>query len=414
MKTSVSQLGNVFFVVLLAFFVIVSCDSPDLYDSSVSLESTKGRLSEKETALTISKKPYEDQLNYRRENLKILGEAMIKMAQNQEFRKLVYSEIDKHFDGDDDVLIETLFASNLINNDKDSGGLKTYAKNLGVQNSLHAFKNIEKERSTEKESYFPHLYIPYYSKFKADRNLLKPLVVVPWDGNESTDQAYGYTIKDGIFKKLEIVVDKSFCENNEVWVISLNERVDNYGKIKNGVQSHKQGRETANPQNTNETIDGKISYMTLYCQYESVYGGQNDMYINGGSTFMNGIDPDTGGEKNWRVAEAERCQIANISGNYLNENIYVNYVCYRNWDPFRPEPGPRGTHFFYTIYEADNWPARLRDISTSVGSKVFTLEYRSSDDAPDAHNVSLQTLSNDGLTRTRPCIKYSMGRFYVN
>jgi hypothetical protein len=409
MKISIPQLANAAFVVLSTFFLTASCDSPDLKDNPVLLESSAQRLLGTETAITISKKSHEDQLNYRRENLKVLGEAIIKMSQDQEFRKLVYSTIDKRFDGDDNVLIETLFTSNLVLNDKESGTLKMYTKNSVVQKSLHAFKNIEGE------NYFPHVYIPYYGKFKLDRNLSKPLIIVPWDGSEITDQAHGYTINDGKFEEIKNLVDRDFCEKNEVWVVSLNERVDKYGKLRNGVRSDEQAREAASLLNTNQIYDGKISYMFLRASLESVYGGQNDMYINGGSTFINGIDPSTGSEKNWRVFESERCQIANIPNghiggnpNDLNDFVYVNFKFYNNWDPYRPEPGPRGTHFFYTIYEADNWPAGLRTIDTSVGNKVFTLEYRSSDDACDAHNISFQ---NAAISRDTQTLKYYGGLF---
>ena len=111
-------------------------------------------------------------------------------------------------------------------------------------------------------------------------------------------------------------------------------------------------------------------------------------------------------------------QVRNFSASEVNNynNILVNYTCFKNWEPDRPEPGPRGDYFFYTIYEADNWPTGLKYNDVYVGTQKYTLDYRSDDPCYDIHSFSINDVVTNGVTcgSTNPlqsCSRYSMGLF---
>lgn len=382
-------------VLAIIFSIAVACDTNNLSPDPVLLESAQARVSAKDNPTTISKKSYKDQIKYREENLKVLAESILNLAKDPEFRKLVYSEIDKKFDDDDDVLIETLFASNLITNANDESLLTRYTKHPDVRNSLQAFKGIENEKNKKLDNYFPHLYIPYYENFKGKTDLNKPLVIVPWDGNEEVEQATGFILKEGKFQVLEFPVNQKYCSENEVWVISLNERVDQNGNYKKPRIAP-----VAQARMAYTSVNGMMYQFKLACNFESVFSGNNDIYIQGNSAFFNGIDPATGNQFLWRVRESDvYSQIINVTSANVGTNYQVNYIFYSNWDPNRPEPGPRGDIFGYVIYEADNWPSGYKYVSVPFGTETFDIGYRSSDNYLDYFSFQMDTLLNNGVTR---------------
>ncbi len=143
-----------------------------------------------------------------------LGEGVADLTKVNSFKLHVYEQVEKKFDGDFNVLIET------VQDDFPSNGLKS-AK---IQNSLNYFKD---------GNLFPQIYIPFYEELKSAGKLSQkdPVFLIFTDENESGNYE-GYLLnEDGKFSKLKFLVDAKFAMNNEVWVISLNERVDKEGKV---------------------------------------------------------------------------------------------------------------------------------------------------------------------------------------
>jgi len=61
-----------------------------------------------ETEVPIELQSYEKQVAYVKQNFKILAQLVLSQAKDPEFRKILYQQIEKRMDGDDNVLIETL------------------------------------------------------------------------------------------------------------------------------------------------------------------------------------------------------------------------------------------------------------------------------------------------------------------
>ncbi len=54
----------------------------------------------------IELQSYENQVAFVNQNLKTLGHSVLSMANDPEFREIVYQQIEKRVDGDNNVLIE--------------------------------------------------------------------------------------------------------------------------------------------------------------------------------------------------------------------------------------------------------------------------------------------------------------------
>jgi len=102
----------------------------------------------------------EDKLAYTKNHLKVLGQAAASMAQEPDFRGILYQGIEQQFDGDYNVLFETLVNSTI---DNVPTGARM-ATSLNTENkfyeALEAFKGIE---GTD---FYPQIYIPFYEELK--------------------------------------------------------------------------------------------------------------------------------------------------------------------------------------------------------------------------------------------------------
>lgn len=392
MKNLTSLFGKAFLLVAVLIFC-GSCEkSPqmdDINDNSVQKFQAGLRIAalvDSETPITIVSKNLDDQYLYVTEHLKTIGEGIAFLSADKEFRKTVYKEIEKKPFSDTEVLIESIFNTPYVKNSSPNSSMKSVTKNDNILRSINSFQGINKQ------NFFPQIYIPNYENLKSKFFKENPIFVF-YNGDESIESLPGYVLKNSQLVLTGYNVDEKFAEGNEVWVISLNENVDNEGKPgRNSDSEHKGARLMSD--------GGRITTMIVKDRCESFFGGQTDVYIYGGSTFINGIDPNTGSEANWRVPRSDRSQIRNFSKSEVeNETeITVNYNFYPFWDPFRPEPGPRGDYFFYVIYEADNWPASLRNWPAYVGTKQYTMEYRSSCNLYWAGSFNKADLASSGVS----------------
>lgn len=143
------------------------------------------------------------------------GIAIGEMYGKPGFRELVYSEVDKKFDGDFNVLV-----TNLVRNYPENDLLKS-GKMAGA---------TEYFRKTGRH---PQIYIPFYEELNRKKKLGKqdPVFLIYSDENESGEYE-GYSIdRNGGLTKLGYLIDENFAMENEVWVISLNERTDPQGNV---------------------------------------------------------------------------------------------------------------------------------------------------------------------------------------
>lgn len=96
-----------------------------------------------------SSESLEDPVAYTVFHFQNLGAEIAKLTNDPDFRNLVYTEIDKKFDGDNNVLLETLSKElTTSSNGRVAGALSGNEKFL---TSLEAFKDIEGE------NYYPQI-----------------------------------------------------------------------------------------------------------------------------------------------------------------------------------------------------------------------------------------------------------------
>ncbi len=130
-----------------------------------------------------------------------------------DFRKFVYAEIDKKFDGDFNVLTKTIE--------------ENYCAKSKKEYSKESFSTINNKK-------YPQIFIPYYEELykKGKIGIQDPVIVIYVDENEN-DKYEGFLLKrNGQIQKLNFLISEEYARNNEVWVISVNERVGENGKLK--------------------------------------------------------------------------------------------------------------------------------------------------------------------------------------
>ena len=134
------------------------------------------------------------------------------------FKEKVYLEIEKMFDGDYNVLMKTI--------DSDIE-LKSVMPKVSesYQIAMNGFKL---------KSQYPQIYIPFFEEHKKNGTLgkAKPIFVPFYDETEGDGDKYdGYILENGTWVKLDYKIDEEYARTNEVWVISINERVDKNGNV---------------------------------------------------------------------------------------------------------------------------------------------------------------------------------------
>lgn len=80
---------------------------------------------------------------------------------------------------------------------------------------------------------YPQIFIPFYEELRGKKKIgvSEPVVVIYVDENEN-DEYEGYFFNNGLLQKLNFLIREEYARTNEVWVISINERVDEKGDVK--------------------------------------------------------------------------------------------------------------------------------------------------------------------------------------
>lgn len=152
------------------------------------------------------------------EQLFILGKSVNKLMQEEEFKSFVYTEIEKKFDGDYNILFKNI---------DDKFRTAEVLKSEEALNSKGFFENLNR---------YPQIYIPFYEELKRKGKLgKKPPVILIYTDEHENGEYEGYNLeRDGSLNRLNFMINEKFAENNEVWVLSLNERVDENGELLSG------------------------------------------------------------------------------------------------------------------------------------------------------------------------------------
>lgn len=345
--------------IALGLIGMVSCNEPLPIDTSDS-----GQVNSKEIQLAQDK-------------LKIYGQAVLSLGNNPDFRAELYSEIDKSFDGDRNVLFKTLIEEGRTN----SRFARSLKDNLLALNpsALHAFNNIEGN------NYFPQVFIPFYDELKASAKLgvSNPnIIIYTHPSPNSVYQSYKLNSEGTLLP--DKLISENFAKENEVWVISINERVDNDGLAitKANTNSKTSGASYPNAKfvtikidtHKEEWVSGGSEvhikrYLSFY-RYDQYSSSQAVLQVTSEDALNDG--------DGWRIKEVNRKDVGKtltVNWNYVGDwpNKYYN---------FSDGSSYHTDYFYYVVFEYDPWPTGMRTASIpDLGLSGLTIptNYRSAD-----------------------------------
>lgn len=324
-----------------------------------------------------------------------LARSVWDIALNDEARAVVYQEVDKQFDGDYNVLLKTLVHSG-------QGENRTIEKE-----ALTMLKaRIDDFNVGAKETVFPQIFIPFFEKLKEDNLLGKkePLLVFR-DGPPAKNGLYrGYAFIDGKLADKGLISEKHASEN-EVWVISVNERVNDNGGVlpAYNINTNYGGRPQSyyNPSVKSIQIKGKG------CMKEDWISGAAEVSLTKRVVF-NYFDPTDYLEyldDPWGTGQFKRDHIKSVCRKCAkNKDVYTFSDTYLIMVPSWLEP----TSSYYpfqaaeaVLFEWDPWPAG----EGKGGYYISEIKYRSYEDAW----ATLPFTQGDNSYRLNtPCIDFQL------
>lgn len=132
---------------------------------------------------------------------------------DEDFKDFLYDEVEKQFDGDYNVLIDVLLAHSADPSAKELD----FSKRAAV--AMH-----------DQETY-QQIFIPFFEELKTKEILgTKEPILVFHTPDETVREYPGYTLNDkGTLQEVDFLISEEFAMNNEIWVISPNERVGREG-----------------------------------------------------------------------------------------------------------------------------------------------------------------------------------------
>ena len=349
-------------------------------------ENFNGKQNEMVNTMTSS-----EQMAYAKKNLLTLGNAVVSLSNDKEFKTSLYKGVEKAFDGERNVLIKDLSAIETQtgrNSDKLKQTLVGIAGDESMANkALQAFDNIGNT------NYYPQVFIPFYDDLKqaGKIGIEEPVLVVL---AEHGDVFPGYKIgKDGQLNETSFLIDESFAKQHEVWVLSINERVDQNGNVISELASLSD-KGTGNGRTQSAYYPDAIFYQVKCTQHkESWAAGASEVNIKRymstyDYTQYTGFDHakeySTEDERNdgdgWRIYQFSRSDVSNERV----KTIYWYYVS--DWPNQQMEiENSQYVHtdyMYYVIFEYDAWPTAMNDISipdaANTGDGLLT-SYRSSE-----------------------------------
>lgn len=356
----------------------------------------------------------DDPYAYAQFHLELIAKGLPSVMSNSVFRSILDDEVGKCFDGDYNVLfvrlVEACDSANLdlINE------MKLYLFANGQDTSL--FDPIGAFNGIEGHNYFPQIYIPCFTENDWDNEEMP--VAIAFNGYESVVEFEGYTIGSG--NQYDVVggIDEDFSYNRQVWVISLNECVDDNGIPleycdEEGNVLYLGGDNTALPGGS-MTTDAEIEKITIRERFENWAGGRSDIAIRCFAVKMNGSDPvsglgfvKNGNDPNYRGALIKRVKKKDIND---GTEFTIFYPIATNWGC--GDKDIEHIRFVFTIFERDCWPASVgkgwpditvgdysrnilvRTYGNNDQKQVYVLKYVTSMAGIDSHFYNTPNITN--------------------
>lgn len=359
----------------------------------------------------ILNKSYAEQVQYAEANLKQIGKEIARLTTNPEFVNFVHESVTKKFDDEYEVLIKDI---------KNDYRWKERLNTTTVNKALDAFKNLDGS------NFYPQIYIPKFQAMEDDgislstansvassSQLVVPIIHVFYAGEAEVDSSNGDEVMPGYITDANGnlvywgMVDSAYANNNEVWVYSLNESVNNAGgscppQEFNGVNFVNPDCEPGGggdgggtgggeqpctgvdcdefelPSNTpvfpelgHAKTNFKIEKMTIKDPKESWLSGAAEVSIRAKLHCHN--NREEGKVSPAAEAHYRSKQYSNLLGKLIKKfkrkeiknqtQVYVNYAVEYDWQysNFTTDP----IYCDFVLFERDAWPAKknLRNVS---------------------------------------------------
>jgi hypothetical protein len=355
-----------------------------------------------ESKIDITSKTYNEQIEYADSHLKVIGTEIAKLATDKNFVTFIHEEVKKKFDTEYEVLVNDLKKNA---NWSDKLNIKT------LNESLDAFKNIEGS------TFYPQIYIPRFqndedypnsTNSKPDAAISNQIVYVYYSGDAEVDSSTseqnsypGYILNSNNQMQFWGMVNEDYANNNEVWIISINEVVNNDGNNPlpcvadecagsggggGGVGSipctgvdcdpaeFPSPMTPVNPNmGTHLPVNCKIEKMMIKECKESWLAGASEIAIRAKLNCHNNLTD--GKPSPAATIQYKSDQYSNYLGRKIakfkrkaiknRDIVYVNYSLQTNWPTqfYLIDP----IYFDYIIFERDVWPAPLNPIGSKNG-----------------------------------------------
>lgn len=329
---------------------------------------------------SISFMSMSEKYEYLTKHLKTIRNGFLEVANDDDFKALLNSEIEKRFDGDDNVLLKVLEErSPVIFKRIASSG---FIQNSSFQVSQMAFAGIVDTSEVETINLYPQIYIPNYLNLKQQGLEMGNPTIVSFNGDEIETHWEG--VKLNSEGKVETVfVDENYVLNNLIWVISLNEgyyggdivyRLSNQQREKENMNARSFCMNSGSNCNTldNTWNHGIVYQYTLKCDMDNLLSGLNDFSNLSVSTFTEKRNPyDNSYHSPQWIGNSNQRLIKKISKGGCIED---DFVLFKDWRIASESPPNnelmKGNLCFSVFYEHDNWPAPLRTTVVSISEVV--------------------------------------------
>jgi hypothetical protein len=209
-----------------------------------------------------------------------LALGIVELSKNSSFRTLVHNKVNLKFDGDDNVLFKDLFTpfsgynssqlNSSINFHKNSitqtALLKNFYSTMPVYTSSVKIDSMINGYSYNGAKLYPQIYIPFYETVNLNQ---QPTIVVGYDEFDD-DNIPGYQIQANGYVKL-VNVDSTYAKSNLVWVVSINETVNDEGTV---VDSHINDESL---EIRTDTKIAKIKAVNLKLRFDNFWNGKAEV-----------------------------------------------------------------------------------------------------------------------------------------
>jgi hypothetical protein len=266
------------FYLLLALVLISSCKKDELNELGSDI-GTREYLAIDDTNMA-----------YCFQHLDIVAKGLSGLSNNVGFKDILHNMIELQFDGDYNVLFNDLVDECNANSIDIINLMKVYLNSNQIDSSLLT-QSLQAFNSIDGHTYYIQVYIPNIEDLSSFSSNTPISFAYYGDETKLTYDGF-YAYNDELTTSTDI--DEPYSEENEVWIISLNENVDDDGELITPIDPI-----TGNPipevlipipPNNSSTVDAEIEKMTIFAHKERWPAGKSDVATRVMISYHDGVD----------------------------------------------------------------------------------------------------------------------------